>query len=54
MNEIDNSFEQVRQIIENSRNNALKKVNEELILMYQGIGKFLSEQAEKALSLIHI
>ena len=48
MNEIDNSFEQVRQIIENSRNNALKKVNEELILMYQGIGKFLSEQAEKA------
>ena len=35
MNEIDNSFEQITAIIENARNNAYRKVNEELILMYQ-------------------
>mgnify|MGYP001636698012 CR=1 FL=1 len=33
-------------IIEDSRNNALKKVNEELIRMYWKVGEFLSKEAE--------
>ena len=48
MNEIDKSFEQVTAIIENARNNAYRKVNEELILMYQSVGKFLSERSKEA------
>ena len=48
MNEIDKGFEQVVSIIENARNNAYRKVNEELILMYQSVGKFLSEQSKEA------
>lgn len=35
-------------IIEESRQNALKKVNEELIKMYWKVGEFLSHEAEKA------
>ena len=48
MNELDKSFEQVASIIENARENAYRKVNEELILMYQNVGRFLSEQSKKA------
>ena len=48
MNELDKSFEQVTAIIENARNNAYRKVNEELILMYQSVGRFLSEQSKEA------
>ncbi len=48
MNEIDKSFENVAAIIENARSNAYRKVNEELILMYQNVGKFLSEQSKYA------
>ena len=48
MNELDKSFEQVTAIIENARNNAYRKVNEELILMYQNVGRFLSEQSKEA------
>lgn len=48
MGEIDNSFEQVARIIETARDNAYRKVNEELILMYQHVGKFLSEKAKEA------
>ena len=33
-------------IIEDSRNNALKKVNEELIRMYWNVGEYLSKEAE--------
>ena len=33
-------------IIEDSRNNALKKVNEELIRMYWKVGEYLSKAAE--------
>ena len=47
MNEIDKGFEQVTAIIENARANAFRKVNEELILMYQNVGRFLSEQSKK-------
>ena len=48
MNKLDKSFEQVASIIENARENAYRKVNEELILMYQSVGRFLSEQSKKA------
>lgn len=48
MNGIDKSFEQVALIIENARENACRKVNEELILMYQSVGRFLSEQSKEA------
>ena len=48
MNEIDRSFDQVVSIIETSRDNAYRKVNEELILMYWNVGKFLSEQSKNA------
>ena len=33
-------------IIEESRQNALKKVNEELIKMYWKVGEFLSKETE--------
>ena len=48
MNDIDKGFEQVAAIIENARESAYRKVNEELILMYQNVGRFLSEQSKKA------
>ena len=43
-----NSFDEVIQIIETSRSNAYQKVNEELILMYQRIGKYLSDHSQNA------
>ena len=48
MNEMDKGFEQVVNIINQARENAFRKVNEELILMYQAVGKFLSERAKEA------
>ncbi len=36
-------FQKVAQIVENARNRVFQKVNEELILMYQEVGKFVSE-----------
>ena len=48
MNEIDNSFDQVVGIIECARENAFRKVNEELVLMYQAVGKFLSDKAKES------
>lgn len=48
MNEIDKSFDMVISIIENARDNAFRKVNEELILMYWNVGKLLSEQSKSA------
>lgn len=36
------------EIIKESRQNALRKVNEELILMYWRVGEFLSKESEKA------
>lgn len=35
-------------IIETSRNNALRKVNEELIRMYWLVGEYLSEESQNA------
>ena len=48
MNELDNNFKQIADIINSARERAYQKVNEELILMYWNIGKFLSEQAKFA------
>ena len=48
MNDLNHTFVQVVQIIENARNRAYQKVNEELILMYWNVGRFLSEQSENA------
>lgn len=48
MNEIDRTFIEISQIIENARENAYRKVNEELILMYLKVGKFLSEKSKEA------
>ena len=48
MNEVNLAFSQVTDIIETAKNNAYKKVNEELINMYWKIGAFLSKEAENA------
>ena len=48
MNEVDTGFVQVIEIINQAHENAFQKVNEELILMYQAVGKFLSERAKEA------
>lgn len=46
--EINISFPQIVDIIETAKNNAYKKVNEELINMYWKIGEFLSKASENA------
>jgi len=48
MNELDNNFAEIAHIIEDARDNAYRKVNEELILMYQRVGQFLSEKSKEA------
>ena len=45
MNEIDNTFAEIATIIQEAHENAYRKINEELILMYQRVGKFLSEKS---------
>jgi hypothetical protein len=41
-------FEEVVNIIESAKERAYQKVNEELILLYLDIGKYISVQSEKA------
>ena len=48
MNEPDNTFAEIVRVIKEARNNAYRKVNEELILMYQKVGQFLSEKSREA------
>lgn len=48
MNELDITFAEITQIIGEARDNAYRKVNEELILMYQRVGRFLSEKSKEA------
>ena len=43
---LDKNFNQLIEMIERRRNNAYKKVNEELILLYLEVGKFLYELIE--------
>jgi len=48
MNELDDTFAEIARIIEEARDNAYRKVNEELILMYGKVGQFLSEKSKDA------
>ena len=43
-----NPFEEIITIIENSKDRAYRKVNEELILMYQEVGKYISQKTKEA------
>lgn len=47
-NALTEAFNEVVGIIEKARERAYRKVNEELILMYRDIGKYISEHAENA------
>ena len=38
---LDTSFNKIIELIENRKNNAYKKVNEEMILLYLDVGKYL-------------
>ena len=40
---IDTNFNKIIELIENRKNNAYKKVNEEMILLYLDVGKYLYE-----------
>ena len=46
--ENDKQFDEILHIIEESRKNALRKVNEELIMMYWRVGEYISLQSENA------
>ena len=46
-NEISSAGNLIK-IIEDSRNNALKKINEELIKMYWKVGEYLNKEAVNA------
>ncbi len=54
MNELDNTFAEIARIIEKARDNAYRKVNEELILMYEKVGQFLSENQKRQTTEINI
>ena len=43
----NNRFDEIIHIIEQSRENALRKVNEELIMMYWRVGEYISRESEK-------
>ena len=40
---LDINFNQIVEMIEKRKNNAYKKVNEEMILLYLEVGKFLND-----------
>ena len=44
MNKLDTFFNEIISIIETRRNNAIRKVNEELISLYFDIGKYVSDK----------
>ena len=44
----NNPFEDIVMIVENAKERAYRKVNEELILMYQEVGKYISEKTKEA------
>ncbi len=48
MKELDNTFAEIARIIEEARDNAYRKVNEEMIIMYGKVGQFLSEKSKEA------
>ncbi len=48
MDEIQKSFRQIADIIQTSKDNTYRKINEEMIKMYWHIGEFLSMQAQES------
>lgn len=48
MNELEINFNEIIQMIETRRNNAYRKVNEELISLYWDFGKYISEKIKNA------
>ena len=48
MEKNNNPFEEIVTIVENAKERAYRKVNEELILMYQEVGKYISEKTKEA------
>ena len=46
MNDMAKEFIKVVDLIQKARENAIRKVNEELILLYWNVGKYISEQLE--------
>lgn len=44
----NNSFKEIITIVENAKERAYRKVNEELILMYQEVGKYISQKTKEA------
>lgn len=44
----DNKFDEIIRIIEQSRENAMKKVNEELIMMYWQVGEYISRESKES------
>lgn len=43
-NELDVSFDEIVKMVETRRNNAFRKVNEELVSLYWDFGKYISEK----------
>ena len=48
LNNTPESFEEIVRIVKKARERTYRRVNEELILMYQEIGKYLSEKSKEA------
>ena len=44
----NNQFEEIVMIVENAKDRVYRKVNEELILMYQEVGKYISQNTKEA------
>ncbi|WP_196758900.1 hypothetical protein [Streptobacillus moniliformis] len=45
-------FQEIVMIVENTKERAYRKVNEELILMYQKVGKYISEKLRRHLMVL--
>ncbi len=48
MDNLELNFSEIINMIETRRNNAYKKVNEELISLYLDFGKYISEKVNNA------
>ena len=44
----NHQFDDIVKIVESAKDRAYRKVNEELILMYQEVGKYISEKSKEA------
>ncbi|SNS77757.1 Protein of unknown function [Anaerovirgula multivorans] len=47
-NEKMKSFDEIVALIDNARNNAIKKANEELIMLYWNVGQYISQKVAAA------